>query len=86
MDKEHQQHNLHQQDADFRCFLAGMCQTYCSLTSADDPDIFDINYDQKHILNQLIHFALKNWEARQTWYHERQCSAINNNSTFCLVP
>ncbi len=40
-----------------------MSQIYRNLTSSDEPDIFDIDNYQKHILNQLIHFALKNWEA-----------------------
>ncbi len=47
IDEEHKNHNLHLQDA-HRChFLTGMCQTYCSLTSTDEPEIFDIKHDQK---------------------------------------
>ncbi len=51
IDKEHKHHNIHQQDADRHRFLAGMCQSYCSLTSEDEPDIFDIICNQKHVLN-----------------------------------
>ncbi len=53
-----------------------MTQAYCDLTSLDEPDIFDINKNQKQILNQLVHTALKNWEAHQIWYRKRHCSAI----------
>ncbi len=45
-----------------------MTQTYHDLTSLDEPDIFDINKNQNHILNQLILTALKKWEAHQIWY------------------
>ncbi len=62
-----------------------MCQTYNDLTSSDAPDIFGINKNQKHILNQLIHFALKNWEACKIWYCKLCCSTIKKNSTFCLI-
>ncbi len=85
IDEEHKNNDLHLQDADQCCFLTGMCQTYCSLTSPDEPDIFDINCDQKIELNQFIHFTLTNWEARQTWYCERCRSEIKKNSTFYLV-
>ncbi len=47
------------QDIDCHHFLLGTSHTYCNLTTLDEPDIFDINNNQKHILNQLIHFALK---------------------------
>ncbi len=63
-----------------------MSQTYHDLTSLDEPDIFDIDINQKHILNQLIHFALKNWDACQIYYHVCRCSAIKKNSPFCFVP
>ncbi len=39
-----------------------MNQTYRNLTSSDEPYNFDINHDQQHILNQLIHFASGNRE------------------------
>ncbi len=65
IDEEHKNHNLHFQDSDRCHFLTGMCQTYRSLTSTDEPDIFDINCDQKLELNQFIHFALTTWEACQ---------------------
>ncbi len=51
IDEEHNNHNLHLQDANHFRFLTGICQTYSSLTSADEPDIFDINCDQKLELN-----------------------------------
>ncbi len=53
-----------------------MSQTYHDLTSSDEPHMFDMNKDQKHILNQLIHFALKNWEAQHIWYCKCRYSAI----------
>ncbi len=79
-------HNLHKQDTNHRQFLLDISQMYRDLTNLDEPDIFDINQEQKHILHKLIHFALKNWEARQTWYHERQSSAISKKSPFCFIP
>ncbi len=33
--------------------------------------IFDINKEQKHILDRLIRFALKNQDKRQKWYEEQ---------------
>ncbi len=84
IDEEHNNNNLHQQDADCCCFLKGMCQTYGSLTCADEPDVFDINCDQKLKLNQFIHFTLTTWEACQSWYHKRRCSAIKKDSPFAL--
>ncbi len=63
-----------------------MSQTYRDLTSSDEPDIFAINNDQKHILNQLIHFALKNWEACLTWCYKYRCSAIEKNSLIGFSP
>ncbi len=86
IEKEQINHNLHKQDSNHHRFLLGMSQTYRDLTSLDEPDIFDINQDQNHVLNQLIHFALKNWEARQTGYHMCQSSAINKKSPFCFIP
>ncbi len=86
IDDEHKNHDLHLQDANRCRFLKGMCKTDCSLTCADEPDNFNINCDQKIKLNQFIHFALMTWEDRQTWYHERRCSAIKKNSFFCLIP
>ncbi len=82
IDEEHKNHNLHLQVTNRRRFLTGMCQTYRSLTSPDEPDIFDINCDQKLKLNQFIHFALTSWGACQTWYPKRRCSAIKKNSPF----
>ncbi len=86
IDDKHKHHGLHPQDDDHYHFLKGMRQTYCSLTSADEPDIFDINRDQKFELNQVIHFAFTNWEAPQSWYHGRCHSAIKKDSLFRLVP
>ncbi len=42
------------QDSKKSEFLHGMIQAYRNQTSSDEPDIFDTNQDQKHILNQLI--------------------------------
>ncbi len=42
-----QKQNLHKQDLKCHEFLLGMSQTYCDLTSLDEPDIFDINKDKK---------------------------------------
>ncbi len=56
--------------------MCSMIQTYCNLTSLDEPAIFNINQDQKHILNQLIQFASKNWEERKNWYQEHHQLAI----------
>ncbi len=67
-------------------FIIGMSQTYRNLTSLDEPDIFDINKDQKHTLNQLIHTALINWEACQIRYCEHCSSDVKKNSTFCFIP
>ncbi len=39
-------------------FLHGMCQTYRDLTSSNLTDVYDINKDQKHILNKIIQFVL----------------------------
>ncbi len=86
IENERINHNLHKQDTKCRQFLLGMSQTYRDLTSLDKPDIFDINQDQEHVLNQLIYFILKNWEAHQTWYHEYQNSALNKKSPFCFIP
>ncbi len=36
-----------------------------TLSCLDEPDIFDINKGQKHILNQLIHFSAKNWDGHE---------------------
>ncbi len=85
IDNKQLNHNLHEQDTTCHQFLLGMSQTYSHLTNSDEPDIFDINQDQKHVLNQLIHFALKNLEARQTGYHEHQSSAIDKKSPFCFI-
>ncbi len=86
IDDNHQHITLHSQDIDRCCFLAGMCQTYSSLTSQDEPNISDINCHQKLELNQYIHFAQTNWDARQAWYHERRRSAVNKNSPFTFIP
>ncbi len=67
-------------------FWVGVTQTYHDLTSLDEPDIFDINKNQNHILSQLIHTALKSWEACQIWYHKCCCSAIKKNLTFHFIP
>ncbi len=86
LDDDHHPSVLHQQDIDRRAFLTGMCQLYHSLTSRNEPDIFDINRDQKLELNQYIHFAQTNWDARQAWYRDRRRSAINKNSPFIYIP
>ncbi len=78
-------HKLDKQGTKHCQFLLDMCQTHCNLTSSDVPDIFDINKDQKHILNQLIHFALKNWEAQHTFYCERCCSTIKKKLSLWFV-
>ncbi len=62
-----------------------MSQSFCNLTSSDEPDFFYINQVQKHILNQLILTALKNWEAHQIWYGKYHCSAIKIYSPFCFI-
>ncbi len=46
-----------------------------TLTSSDEHDLFNINRDQKNVLNQLIHFASKNFDERQKWY-EIRCSML----------
>ena len=76
----------HSQDIDRRYFLTQMCLLYQSLTSANEPDIFEITKDQKYELNLYIHFAQTNWDARQIWYHERRRSAINKSSEFNRIP
>ncbi len=47
-----------------------MIKAYKDLSSLDGPGIFDNNKDQKHILSQLIHSALKDWDERHKWYAE----------------
>ncbi len=47
-----------------------MIKTYKDSFSLDEPDIFNIIKGQKHILNQLICFASKNWDYPQKWYTE----------------
>ncbi len=86
IDEEHQNFGLYLQDAAHCRFLKGMCETYSSLTHADEPDIFNINCDQKLKLNQFVNFAVTNWEAHQTWYHKCHHSALKKDSPFCLVP
>ncbi len=86
IDNEQKHGTLHSQDIDCRHFLHGMCQTYRSLTSQDESNVFDINCDQNIELNQYIHFAHNNWEACQVWYHEHRHSAATKNSHFCFVP
>ncbi len=66
-------------------FLQGMIQIYCDLSSSDEPDIFDIAKEQKHILNQLIHFASKNWDKCKKWYTEQSDLVTKKNSTKTLV-
>ncbi len=79
LETQQKKQKLHQQDIDCHHFLLSISQTYHNLTSLDKPDIFNINNNQKHIFNQLIHFALKNWESQHIWYQERCCSAIKKN-------
>ncbi len=86
LDDDHHPSVLHCQDTDRRCFLTGMCQLYHSLTTRNEPDIFDINHDQKIELNQYIHFAQTNWEARQAWCCECCRLAINKKSPFTFMP
>ncbi len=62
-----------------------MTQTYHGLTSSDEPDVFDINQQQKHILNQLIYFASINWKAHKDWYHKCCRSAMNKALSACFV-
>ncbi len=76
----------HSQDIDRRYFLTQMCLLYQSLTSANEPDIFEISKDQKYELNHYIHFAQTNWDARKNWYHERRCSAIDKSSEYNRIP
>lgn len=82
---QHNHYTYHAQDKDWCHFLKEMCCLYCSLTSQNDPDIFNINRDQKIELNKFIHFARKNWEVCQDWYLELWRSTINNNSSFYFV-
>ncbi len=86
IEKQQKKQKLHLQDIELLQFLLGMSQTYHDLTILGEPDLFVINNNQKHILNQLIHFALKNWDACQIYYHVCRCSAIKKNSPFCFVP
>ncbi len=62
-----------------------MAKSYHDLTSSDEPDIFDISPEQKHILNQLIHFASINRKEFKTWYQEHCRSTVNKNSSDCYV-
>ncbi len=66
-------------------FLFGMIQTYKDLSSFDEPVIFYINKDQKHILNQLILFASMNWDWRQNWCKEQWCLASRKASPKTFV-
>ncbi len=62
-----------------------MSQTYCYLTSSYEPDIFDINRDQKHTLNQLIHFVLKTGRPNTSGI-ESIAALILKNSAFHFIP
>ncbi len=62
-----------------------MIQTYHDLSSLDEHEIFDITVEQKHILNQLIHFASKNWGECQKWYIDQCHLATKKNSSKTFV-
>ncbi len=85
LDDANKKQTLHQDD-DICCdFLHGMIQTYHQLASSNEPGIFDIKQEQKHILNQLIHFASKNWDGCKNWYWEHYQSAIKKSLSTRLV-
>ncbi len=86
LDKEQKKQKPHKKDLKCQKFLISMSPTFCNLTSLDEPDIFDVNKDQKHFFNQLILTALKNWEARLIWYCKHCCSAIKKTLTFHFIP
>ncbi len=77
--------NLCQQDTNRCKFLCNMIQTYRNLTKSDEPDIFDITQEQKHILNQLIHIASINWNERKNWYCKCHQFSMNKNLPACFV-
>ncbi len=56
-----------------------MITAYKDWSGLDEPDIFDIMKSQKHILNQLIHFALRKWDEFQIWYAHQSCYATKTD-------
>ncbi len=42
-----------------------MSKTYHNLSNLIEPDIFDINKEQKHLLNRFIHLASCTWCAQE---------------------
>ncbi len=76
---------LGKQDTQHCEFLHGMIQTYCNLTSSDEPAFFDINQVKKNSLNQLIHFSSRKWEERKNWYCAHCHSAIDKKLSIRFV-
>ncbi len=62
-----------------------MAEIYQELKSSDKSNIFDVNQDQKHIRNQLIHFVSINWKELKNWYCKCCHSTMNKNSSACFV-
>ncbi len=54
-----------------------MSTIYHNFSSSNEPNIFDINKDQKHFQNGFIHFAQCKWEAQKNWYAQRVNQPIN---------
>ncbi len=74
--------NLLDKDDNKHCdVLCSIIQTYCHLASSNEPNIFNINQDQKHIFTQQNHFASKNWEEHKHQYQEHCHLAIKKSLT-----
>ncbi len=69
---------LHPCDQKLCDFLWNMSHLYYTLSSFDKPVIFNIT-SKKHTLNQLIHFALNEWNKCQWWYEAQFCIATKKN-------
>ncbi len=53
----------HSQPTDCKCyeFLQGMSKTYQDLSSLIEPNIVNVNKDQKHSLHKFIYFTSETW-------------------------
>mmetsp|Transcript_10715 Transcript_10715/g.22749 ORF Transcript_10715/g.22749 Transcript_10715/m.22749 type:complete len:153 (-) Transcript_10715:3-461(-) len=66
--KEHAKHPSLPQDTTHYNLLCGLTYTFNSLASSNEPDIFNINADQKFALNKFIHYTETTWKEHIKWY------------------
>ncbi len=68
LDDENNKQPLTKADNTHCEFLCDIIDTYHHLASSNEPDIFNINQDQKHIFSQLFHFSSKDWVEHKKWF------------------